>query len=840
MEHIREHIYLAALLHDIGKFYQRADTGSVVSSKYLKDYCKEERTFCPSYNGVYSHKHVLWTAQFIDDYDTVFAKLVKYSSMNLSDKDSLLNLAAGHHLAYCQLSNLGKLIKEADCLSSGMDRDSDIALRDDADEQGKWDNFKRKRLVPITDTISKSKTELQNLGKWWQNLSPLSLSESYFPQNKPVSDSDYELLWEQFKGEFKFIQANTYKAFAETLLSVLYKYTTCIPSSTINFPDVSLYDHLKTTAALAVCLYDVYESKENPENPFLLIGADMSGIQKYIYQIVSKYASKNLKGRSFYLRLLTDAVVHFILDKLQLFQSNIVYNSGGGFYILAPNTTKVKQLLQNAISEIEEKMFAVHGESLFLAIDSVEVSREALMHKSEKGLGALWGELFDKKEAKKNAKYKSKIERQYGMFFNPSIPGCDMKVDIITGEYFDNGETATKEKDLQPLRRVTKEQIQLGTVLKDFDSIVVSEGEIAYWKDKVHIEPLHLGIYYYFIKSQDIEANKLQLRASADKVTVVTYNGKDADCNFLGMVDGIDNAYRLEFYGGNGFSDKYSNTFEDMCERICEDAFERMGILRMDVDNLGHIFQQGISPDRSTLSRMSALSRSFDYFFSGYLNTIWRETDPNRSFIVYSGGDDLFVVGSWDVTIKIAERIHDDFRLFTCQNPAFSISGGIAIVGAKFPIIKGSEMGSDEENNAKSHVCNGKTKNSLSFLGMALNFDEEYPQVKKLKETIVHLSNGDKLPKSFISKVLQHWGNAKIEHHEISNVKTYWMMTYDLSRMRQRLSSDEVKILLDNCKTEVCGNKPQLNGIPINSHYHPLELWALACRWAELELRTKE
>lgn len=26
MDTIREHIYLAALLHDIGKFYQRADT----------------------------------------------------------------------------------------------------------------------------------------------------------------------------------------------------------------------------------------------------------------------------------------------------------------------------------------------------------------------------------------------------------------------------------------------------------------------------------------------------------------------------------------------------------------------------------------------------------------------------------------------------------------------------------------------------------------------------------------------------------------------------------------------------------------------------------------------
>lgn len=35
MNTVREHIYLAALLHDIGKFYQRADSGSVATSEML-------------------------------------------------------------------------------------------------------------------------------------------------------------------------------------------------------------------------------------------------------------------------------------------------------------------------------------------------------------------------------------------------------------------------------------------------------------------------------------------------------------------------------------------------------------------------------------------------------------------------------------------------------------------------------------------------------------------------------------------------------------------------------------------------------------------------------------
>lgn len=52
----------------------------------------------------------------------------------------------------------------------------------------------------------------------------------------------------------------------------------------------------------------------------MLIGADLSGIQSYIYQVVSKYAGKNLKGRSFYLRILSDSIVRFLLKELGCFR----------------------------------------------------------------------------------------------------------------------------------------------------------------------------------------------------------------------------------------------------------------------------------------------------------------------------------------------------------------------------------------------------------------------------------------------------------------------------------------------------------------------------------------
>jgi CRISPR-associated protein Csm1 len=826
MENVREHIYLAALLHDIGKFYQRADTGSVSTSKYLSQVNKTESTFLPQHKGVYTHKHCLWTAQFIDDNRSVFRNLIGADSSDLTDRNNLLNLAACHHLKKDQLSPLGQIIKEADCLSSGMDRDSEEAYKDDQDETS-WDAFKKKRMVSILETIKKEAFET----KWHLPVAQLSLSKTYFPQTDFQSAPDYSILWKNFINDFKFIQANTYRAFSETFLNLLYKYTACIPASTIHFPDVSLYDHAKTTAALAICLYDYQQSGEQSDQPYLLIGADFSGIQSYLYQIVSKYAGKNLKGRSFFLRILSDSVVRHLLKELNLFQANVIYNSGGGFYLIAPNTDYIRKNLQHAADTIEKNFFATFGTSLFVAIDSISISKDALMHKNEENLGKVWGNLFDRKDRKKACKFAAIIERNYNSFFEPIMQGGDVQRDEITGDEFMPNESKSPDEELV-LRQDTYSQIQLGKRLRETDYMVVSEEDISYWKDKA-INPAQLGFYYYFLNEKELADRQQQLQASADKVSVITFNGrKDGNCDFLSSLNGINNIYGLEFYGGNKFN---GQTFEDMAKNP---NFSRLGILRMDVDNLGSIFQKGILPERATLSRFAALSRSFDYFFSGYLNTIQQEADrEDRSFIIYSGGDDVFIVGSWDITIALAKRIREDFREFACQNSAFSISGGIAIIPAKFPLMKGAKESEGEEHHAKNHSAKGVAKNAISFMDMPLNWDKEFPVVEKLKEEIVELMEKEILPKSFISKISAHWVNAEIEEHKIRRVKTYWMLTYDLSRMKERIKNETAKVLIDNCIAEICTNKSKLNDLPIETNYHSLELWVFAARWAELEYR---
>ncbi len=116
--------------------------------------------------------------------------------------------------------------------------------------------------------------------------------------------------------------------YINSLLEVLEATLTYVPSSTNKeeLADISLYDHVKMTAAIASCLYqylndkgtdnykDVILGKEQKlykEDCFLLCSMDISGIQSFIYTISSKNALKTLRARSFYLEIMMEHIIDF-------------------------------------------------------------------------------------------------------------------------------------------------------------------------------------------------------------------------------------------------------------------------------------------------------------------------------------------------------------------------------------------------------------------------------------------------------------------------------------------------------------------------------------------------
>ena len=156
----------------------------------------------------------------------------------------------------------------------------------------------------------------------------------------------------------------------------------------------------------------------------------------------------------------------------------------------------------------------------------------------------------------------------------------------------------------------------------------------------------------------------------------------------------------------------------------------RIGVLRMDVDNLGRIFTQGFKKETRSLSRLASLSRQLNLFFKYYINSICKgelganlkcldlsEKSTQRNMgrnisIVYSGGDDLFLVGAWDEVTEIAFDIEKSFTFYTGENPHLSISGGLIVQNANFPLYLLANLTGKAEKLAKQ---NGRNRITLFY-----------------------------------------------------------------------------------------------------------------------------
>jgi CRISPR-associated protein Csm1 len=877
-------IYLAALLHDIGKFYQRADSNGAGSSELLSDGVKKLEPFISPLHWEtkkYTHKHALWTAQFFENMQSHFTQYIKLD--NGWSYDKLLRLSSAHHAP--DPSNLSELIiQKADHYSSGIDRDKKGGTRwKDAEEEAdtKWDSFKRTRMRSIFEGVSlKQPRPNQVTYNKKLPLMAISTSSDFFPIISSNNDDvDYVSLWEQFELELKFIQNKNIKSFNDSLLFLLEKYTSRIPSSTQHLPDVSLFDHLKTTAAFANSLKAYIDDKkltvlpDASAKPFALVGGALSGIQKFIYGIVSKGAAKNLKGRSFYLQLLVDNVVQMILEELELQNGNVIYSSGGGFYIIAPNTTDLPSKLNSLEKKLAQSLFEYHGTELYLSLDYAAFGELEIFNQSQTGknIGEVWKELGENLSKKKSKRFGTLFIDEFELFFEPQKVSPEKKKDTITGEelgqrikYLDDDQ---KE---QPVNEYTWKQIELGKELKNADYWILSKEKLTYFPQEIFwFEPLGLGLHNYLVNNQILEKYEQQLKASADNVRVIHFNKE----NFLEPLHkGTNNVYGFAWYGGNDFAEneyEEPKTFEELTgitldgpnykedsKRKTGPELSRLGVLRMDVDNLGAIFRRGLSRDRLSFSRYSTLSRSLDWFFKGYLNTIWNNSTQYKEYsqIIYSGGDDLFIVGKWDYLIKMASEIQVEFKKWVCENSELTLSGGMASVGPRFPILKSAAYSETFEKAAKKHKFNEQEKNAFSFicytpqhsadeLLISLNWEHEYPYIRKLKEelsTLMKMKDG--LSEGFSSAMYNLLQQSNMELNKDGrfypkNHRVTWLTAYQFKRSsdgKNEIVKEFFRTWVTNIMTGKIQNETKLD----HTKYHALQFLALAARWAALEERS--
>ena len=507
-----------------------------------------------------------------------------------------------------------------------------------------------------------------------------------------------------------------------------------IPASTARgeAADISLYDHQKLTAAIGACMYDYFQLQEiedyreycfsgakqqafRQEPVYLLVGADLSGIQNFLYTIPSKGALKSLRGRSFYLDLLLENIADEILEILELSRCNLLYSGGGGFYLLLPNTSRTIDVLGEVNKAVNNWLLKYFGSRLYLSLGWAECS--AADFQSGEGrqnpLGRRYQQIHEQLDKDKHARYNLE---QLTQLFNPhsilnrtkdGTRECSICHTSSARLVQYDADTASDTWACKTCRNLRG----LGEKLLKHNLLVVTDNLID-------------GAEEYSLTVPSVGGEKYITSLGHDQLAGIKENIRRIYCkNEMNTSNTI--ATRL-WMGDYVTRSAYNHTLE--LEELAglagggsdKAGIKRLGVMRADVDNLGAAFMAGFPGQYATLGRSAALSRQLSLFFKMYVNTLCagevnglqemqysrfslfgNEKEKSRKVhIVYSGGDDMFIVGAWDELIELAVDIRRSFARFT--NGKLTFSAGIGLFDSKCPMAEMARQSGVLEGAAKS------------------------------------------------------------------------------------------------------------------------------------------
>ncbi len=649
---------LAGLLHDVGKFMQRAYRSD--KEALSSDTLKMETMLCPksrTYQG-YTHRHVLYTWEFI------LRELPE--DIEGLDKEKALVLASYHHSPSDAEQSL---ISEADGLSASE--------RERSEDDG--EGMRKTRLRSIAASVY-----LEGKGRGREKaalpLEPLSPGAVFPVEREEGADltGEYRKLWDEFLAEWRANECRSALDYVNRACSVLERYTSCIPSATWRYePDVSLFDHLKTTAALAACLAEAGEA----EAPFLLVMGDLNGIQNYIFGTGQGAGgqAKRLRARSFQVSAWAESVGLEILFRLGLPLSSRILSAGGKFHLLLPNTEETLSVLRSVKEEVSRRLYDRTDGELGLSLAWVPGSREDI--EDFPAFALRCKAALDREKFRPGASVLAGSGgwNEAAFVFPPPRFGENLGLCASCGKR--TGKLYDEDGRNVHVCDYCREEKALGRDLTRARWLV-------WFADDGARYPAPAGSFSLVREGESIPAGAR---------LVVDFEGLQEGPSEAPVVASMRAARIPTDEEGDPL------TFEEIAERST--GRKALGWLKMDVDNLGLVFARGLSRDAEeggTVSRTASLSRMLDVFFSGRIEELVRDEDFSDIYIVYSGGDDLLAVGPWDVMFAFALRVREEFRRFTADNPSLTLSAGVSVETSKTPVLTAVERAEELLEASKS------------------------------------------------------------------------------------------------------------------------------------------
>lgn len=441
-----------------------------------------------------------------------------------------------------------------------------------------------------------------------------------------------------------------------------------------DYPNIPLYDHLKVTAAIAVCLHAGGWSSGVPSR-FLFIEGDLGGIQAFLYESAApsqtqEGTAQRLRGKSFFLDLAMRTLAERLRHDLTLPACNVLWCSAGHFALLAPDTPEALQTVAAFRVVADRWCWEEFLGDVGLAVAATPVAAPELDNVQE-----LLERAGRTLAAEKQRRFATRLA-------DPDFWVLPLKNEVCRacGRDADKRADFSPEADAQDGQKKCprcREFEAYGQRLPRTRALAMGLGGKA--QGEVVRFPA-LGIEWQFLSDGE---------SPPDDSSLILALGGPANRELRFLPEGIR---PMAGYGVTPYSTllpmtgQRPRTFDEMAEAARGAPF--LGVLRMDVDNLGAVFALGVPEQDRSLSKLAALSRSFDWFFRGWVPILAAEHD---AYVTYSGGDDLFLVGPWERMVHIALEIEEDFRGFGCANADLTLSGGLALTKGRFPIGRAAE-----------------------------------------------------------------------------------------------------------------------------------------------------
>lgn len=537
------------------------------------------------------------------------------------------------------------------------------------------------------------------------------------------------------------------------------------------------------------------------------VKGDISGIQEFIFNVKSRGAAKTLKGKSLYVQATSELCLAFAGQHFGESNIKLLYNGGGDFYFFLRNADEQKR--DNFKIAVLKTMLAkeIYIDITFKAISDADLNN----------FGEIWSAI--NKASLQNQMRQNKGVRVDELF--KPFDFTNVKESIDWNEFTTR---YNKKESVVISNRITPEH-----------------------------EPQLFDLQYHFSGTWSDTNSKLPTWTNELKQKYIdVISEKEDDANYNHNPD-----WQIPSAGNLIEFDYLARFAAARC------GTSKLGVLKMDVDNLGTFFDK-----RTNINELEACSKSLAWFFEEYLikdllkkefEYLALDLDANKKpqeykisknnrevkyykvkkeksvffeniYVIFSGGDDCFLLGAWDAVFAFAKLVHNEFNHFTCKNKDISLSASLVLVDAKFPVVQFAKLADKALKKAKDPKLG---KHKIALMGEVFSWDD-FEKIEKIALDLQQIIIEKREPRGILDKIrLSARGflgiQNKLEQHQLPAPKVWRLLWY----LKGSKNKEDMESLFQKHYI-----KPLLSAYVSKQLNNPM-LFPIAARWAEFLTRKK-